>query len=457
MKKVCQLAWVFVLSGCLASGPEEVELIIKDEAASELVRGIASNDFLIYSVTREQVNALTNVYADYVKTKKFQANGDYRQYEAFVRSIISPNLKAFFTAHLPPAVQKIDYTEAEIQYQSDLGELKSKIAQDNLMLADLDNDLAKIRKFNADLETKLAGIQKLKEGAHEKLHSISERFFRKLENFNTLWPNMSTNPSSLSLEAFQFIFTSKSVCYSSFRQYEIVHYTHGRCFVKKLPSQFNKTHPLYKEYESAFKSYINEKAFLSLNNPMIKGTFEEIQYEVTHDVLTARNEYAATHGTEQSILDKRAQSILDSNRNKYAYDSMVANKFRHINTLLSGEIDEVKAILDEGINLSNSNSSLYQTAMYSMNAIHSKTLDSHFRAPFSSDSMMLIAQVNAENRQKFPIFVKPTIINQRELADMDTFPLIFSHGNIEHVSPNGVVHTLVFMVGEAFLGWKETD
>ncbi|MBF4377385.1 hypothetical protein, partial [Vibrio anguillarum] len=105
-------------------------------------------------------------------------------------------------------------------------------------------------------------------------------------------------------------------------------------------------------------------------------------------------------------------------------------------------------------NLSSNKSPLFQDALVAMKSINALTVDEQLRAPYHGDAMMTLAQVDSIDRDLFPIFVKPVIIDQRNIAEIEHVQLRLAHDNIEYVSEDGVIDTLVTLIGEAFIEWK---
>lgn len=457
MLKLHRICWVVILAGCFSSGPRDVQVVVQGDAATQIVSGIEHDDFLVYSISRTQVNEITNVYTDYIRTREFLTEGDYREYQAFLDTVITPELKSYLSRLLPIAVNNIDYTLAEEQYITELNVLQEKVRENDEALAAINEEQLHLDELNRQLNDKLKGIKAKETEAKQRLADIQIDFFTRLSSYNDIWPDYRIPSANLVFDRFRYITASENVCYASFRNYDIVYHKHGLCFVRSLPQRFSDQHPMYEAYKAAFKEYIDVKLFLSANNPMLDGTLEKLKMEVTREVYGERQKLGANGTFDATLKDRKAKLMVTVKRDLYAYETMILNKNRHINALLEGNIGTLREILSDGIDLSNPSSPLYRVAIRTMNAIPSNTLNEQHKAPYSKESMMIIAQVNAENREKFPIFVKPSIIDQKSITDLDTYPVYLNHGNIEHVSQFGIVHTLVFMVGEAFLGWRNTD
>lgn len=189
---------------------------------------------------------------------------------------------------------------------------------------------------------------------------------------------------------------------------------------------------------------------------MLKGTLEYERDKLNKEATKLKENFIRRHGSLHNLKKQRDSLSRKLNSQRSVVESMVINRNQLLNSYLTDEISDLKAVIKQGASLSNPDSPLYQVSLVTLKSIRSQTLDRNKRTSFSNTSMMILAQVNAQNRAKFPIFINPVIVEQKAISEMDIYKLYLTHDNIEHVAPEGVVHTIVTLVGESFLDWKKS-
>lgn len=444
---------IFFLVGCWSPTPSDVRIIIEGKAAQNLVSGIGVEHFKIYYLNQQQLRAISDIYMDTLLVEKFLSERSVSDFDILIKSLYSNRLRDFYAQKLPLAIAQLDIQSAEYKYAAKLSELKSDAELAYFKYLNTNKKLERVKALDAE-QTQLTDEINVKEqAAKARLITLQESVDFKISEHNKKYTHNPLSYSELALANYNVSQQQASNC-NRFRQFNLRIFYNGYCFLKNVHENLSFGDDFRQNYKEIFSEYVATRYLLSRSSPPLKNTFQDEMHALTYDFKDKRNALLNKFGGSKKLNEDLSLAEANQKKKQYLVDSYITNKNREIKTLLGEPYNAITKQVKDGVNLSSSKSPLFQDALVAMKSINAITVDEQLRAPYHGDAMMTLAQVDSIDRDLFPIFVKPVIIDQRNIAEMEHVQLRLAHDNIEYVSEDGVIDTLVTLIGEAFIEWK---
>ncbi len=452
-KSKALLLSTLLLAGCFYSEPEQLYLTFGDASAKSLLNSASTNQFTVYYLNNNQLKQVSNIYMDKLLVEKSLPTLYQGDISRFIDSINSPRLRNYYLEKLPTLLEGLDTTGAIAQYQENLAGLRDNRIIKEAELEEANTRLIKSLAYKGRSIDALDSLEDEIANAKVRLQELEVLLKRTLSNANNSHPNLKISYNDLAFERLVARKTDRSNC-NHFSKYAVKTKKGEYCFLKTVPPRFEAIPSIYSAYESMFREYVDLRYKLTRNVPPFEGTFEHRKSQILRQHHNDKMLSEKTYGLESEVNEAITKAESAYRKAKYLEEDYERSRNLKVLEFMGETYDRIRETILYGIKLAEPNSPLGKDARDVMNGIYASTLNADYTSEFISNSTIALVQVNDLHRDDFPVFLRPKVFDQELLLNSEQIYMEFNSDTIEFVGDEGVADTIVMLIGEAFISWR---
>lgn len=444
-----------VLLGCLSSIPTHLLVSFQGESIKQLMHGIPKTAMQVYYISAADAQKLSYFYKDRLLVSNYAKRGNLQEFDALLARIYSVGLKSAYSSFVRQLISDLPLESAHRQYQESLEHAIKELdnAQD---LLQMEND-------------KSAALMSMLEPIDAKIQALREKKLRLLDRKNAIQQDVAHRYNSdilsgnfdadipyvpASFLANYRYATPDSISCNRFKSFDYVIKSGKICYMFNAPHESLIGSDSFEHHISIFSEFIKIERDLYVGSSVIRGTLQDEYRLLVNERRALTRKGAKEYGSAHEIAGAVRKIESSIKRYQFIVDRHIMDKNAYIIEYLGDSYIELQLYLENSVALKDPSSPFFADVMSTLDNIKSSQIDSTHKADFDSTALMTLLQVDALDRDLFPVFTRPSIIEQASLSQYSEFPLILSQDNMEFVSQDGVVPTLVDLIGGGFVGWQ---
>lgn len=444
-----------VLIGCLSIGPSNVRVEFNSTVVN-LVKGLPSSQMKLYYINHDQALKIQEVYKDIVLVQNFINNGDLEGLDSLISNLYSDVLKNTLTTRVSPLIDNLPLEAARRKFETQRDEFQQRIEDEKRKLRQIEEKKANYYMQFADLQQEKEDLQ----NEFLTLKNEQQRLVQQLMAHYSNHPNPSLRylgASEENLLKYQNVNAPNGSCARFKKDFELITKIHSYCYIGHLSHDVTDSRENYSKHKVIFDQYVQIEHRLLTNSSHLVGTIERELAKLDQHTAERERQISPIFGTIEDIDYQIEEQKLAIEKHKFDLTNLEHYKNSNIIRFLGKDFVDIKEELSKSIDLTSRNTAYMNEVMSILSTIPAKPLSGDYTVDFDREAFMMVLQIDAADREMFPIFSKAHILDVNRIRDLDEVVLQMSHGSIEFTTDKGAITTLIIVIGERLSQWQRAS